>query len=461
MIKNSIREMPLITAQYISLFLTKGHPRSLMAKKNIIASFLIKATSIAISLILVPLTINYISAEQYGIWLTLSSIVVWLSFFDIGFGNGLRNKFAAALAEKKIELARIYVSTTYAILSIIIGIVLIIFFIINSYINWSKILNSPPEMDPELSILALIVFVFFCLRFVFQLISTVLIANQESAKATSLDLLASIVSLFFIFILTKNTAGNLIYLGITLSITPVIILFLSSILLYRFEYKRFAPSFKHIKFNYAKDLMSLGIKFFIIQIGALVLFNTDNIIIIHLLGPKEVTTFNVTFKLFSIITMIFNIIATPLWSAYTDAYAKNDFDWIRSTISSMKKIWLMLIMLTILILISSPIIFKLWLGDSIQIPFVLSIAMASYVIVAIWQTIHVFLLNGIGKIKLQLYLVVFSSLVNIPMAFFLGRVIGLVGIILTSTILFAVMGIVFSIQTQKILNNKATKLWNQ
>ena len=78
-----------------------------------------------------------------------------------------------------------------------------------------------------------------------------------------------------------------------------------------------------------------------------------------------------------------------------------------------------------------------------------------------WQTIHVFLLNGIGKIKLQLYLVVFSSFINIPLAIFLGGKIGLVGIILASTVLFTFMGIVFSIQTKKIINNKASKIWNQ
>jgi len=87
--------------------------------------------------------------------------------------------------------------------------------------------------------------------------------------------------------------------------------------------------------------------------------------------------------------------------------------------------------------------------------------MSSYVIVSIWQTIHVFFLNGIGKVKLQLYLVIFSSLINIPMAIFLGRKFGLVGITITSTILFAIMGIVFSIQTRKILNNTATKIWNE
>ena len=66
-------------------FFTKGHKRSLEAKKNIIGSLLIKGCSIAIGLVAVPLTINYINPAQYGIWLTLSSMIAWFSFFDIGF----------------------------------------------------------------------------------------------------------------------------------------------------------------------------------------------------------------------------------------------------------------------------------------------------------------------------------------------------------------------------------------
>jgi len=458
---NHIKSLQLTIYQYIINFFIKGHPRSLKAKKNIVASFLIKGFSIAISLVLVPLTINYINSSRYGIWLTLSSIVGWLSFFDIGFGFGLRNKFAEALAENKEELAKIYVSTTYAILSIIIGVVLVAFFIVNPFLNWTKILNTTPELAGELSILALIVFVFFCLRFIFQLLSTVLAANQEPAKGSFIELMGSMASLLLIFILTKTTSGSLIYLGAILSFTPVFVLIVSSFWFYRNDYKKFAPSFKFIKFKYAKDLMSLGLKFFIIQIAALVLFNTDNIIIIQLFGSKFVTTYNVSFKLFSIVVMVFNIIATPLWSAFTEAYTKNDLDWIKGTIKTLEKIWLFLILFTILLLLVSPFLFKLWLGDKVQVPFVLSVAMSSYVIVSIWQTIHVFFLNGIGKVKLQLYLVLFSSLINIPMAIFLGRKFGLVGITITSTILFAIMGIVFSIQTRKILNNTATKIWNE
>lgn len=109
-----------------------------------------------------------LNPSRYGIWLTISSIIGWFSFFDIGFGNGLRNKLAEAKAKGEEELARIYVSTTFAILTLIIGIVLVLFLCINPFIDWSRILNTTPDMAGELSLLVIIIFVFFCLRFVFQ-----------------------------------------------------------------------------------------------------------------------------------------------------------------------------------------------------------------------------------------------------------------------------------------------------
>src|SRR5690554_6421161 len=162
---------------FIKNNVNQGHSRSVKAKKNILASFLIRGASIAISLVLVPLTINYINPTSYGIWLTLSSMVGWFSFFDIGFGHGLRNKFAECVAKGEYKLAREYVSTTYAILTLIIGGVLVLFFGINPFLEWSSILNTPSEMTDELRTLALIVFTFFCLQFVLKLITTVLTAN--------------------------------------------------------------------------------------------------------------------------------------------------------------------------------------------------------------------------------------------------------------------------------------------
>jgi O-antigen/teichoic acid export membrane protein len=58
---------------------------------NIASSFVIKGASILLSLLLVPLTLDYLNPYEYGIWLTLSSVLMWINYFDIGLGNGLRN----------------------------------------------------------------------------------------------------------------------------------------------------------------------------------------------------------------------------------------------------------------------------------------------------------------------------------------------------------------------------------
>ncbi len=446
---------------FLQKSVNKGHQRSVKAKKNILASFIIKGGSIAISLILVPLTLTYVNDTSYGIWLTLSSIVGWFSFFDIGFGHGLRNKFAESIAKGEFELARKYVSTTYAILSGVIGIVLILFAGINPFLSWSHLLNTPMEMEQELKVLALIVFSFFCLKFVLKLITTVLTANQEPAKASLFNFIGSLFSLLVIFILTKTTEGNLIYLGAALSFTPVLVLVTSSIWFYTHDYRRYAPSFKTIDFSLAKDLMSLGTKFFIIQIGALVLFSTNNVIISQLFGPKEVTPFNIAYKLFSVVTMGFGIVVTPLWSAFTDAYTRGEYDWIKGTLVKIRKIWVLASLASVLLIFASPYLYQIWIGDSVEVPFSLSVAMSTFVIASIWQTMHVFFLNGIGKVKLQLILVSISALINIPIAIFLGKHFGLVGITLTSTLIFAIMGGFFSIQTHKLLNNTATGIWSK
>ena len=102
-----------------------GDARTVRANKNIVASGFIKLADTLVYLLLVPLTLGYLNAYEYGIWLTLNSMLTWINSFDVGLGNGLRNKLAIALAEGNRSSARIYVSTTFYMLIFIIGIIYI------------------------------------------------------------------------------------------------------------------------------------------------------------------------------------------------------------------------------------------------------------------------------------------------------------------------------------------------
>jgi O-antigen/teichoic acid export membrane protein len=442
-------------------FFTKGHIRSIEAKRNIATSFFIKSISIIINLALVPLTINYVKPTQYGIWITLSSIIAWFSFFDIGFGNGLRNRFAEAKAVGNYEMARIYVSTTYAVITIIFIIVWILFFVGNSFVNWSKILNAPTEMGAELSTLAIIVFSFFCLQMVLKTINTILIADQKPAKSSFLDMLGQLISLVIIFILTKTTRGSLILLGLSLGFAPIIILIISSIWFYFGKYKYFVPSFRHVKLSYSKDIMSLGIKFFLLQISAIIIFQTTNIVILQILSPEKVTSFNIAFKYFSILSLTFMIILTPLWSAFTEAYTKKDYEWMQRSIKKLKDIWLLLLPISLIMIFVAKSAYKLWVGESIIISLPTSILMSIYVLLTIRLNLFIYLINGIGKIKLQLYINLSICLVYIPMAIYACNGYGINGIIFVNIIVAIIHAILGQIQITRLMNNNAIGIWNK
>ena len=453
-----MKEKILAPIAFVNAILGKGHNRSVRAKKNIIASFLVKGMSIAISLLVVPLTINYLNTSRYGIWLTLSSIVGWFSFFDIGFGNGLRNKFAESVAKGEHENARKYVSTTYAILSLIIACVIILYFFISPFLNWSKILNTAPEMASELSLLAMIIILFFCLQFVLQLITTVITANQQPAKASLFNFFGSLFSLAVIFILTKTTSGNLIYLGTVFSVTPVLVLLASSIWFYSHEYKIYAPSIKYVDFSFARNLMTLGLKFFIIQIAFVVLYQTNNIIIAQIFGPVEVTPYNIAYKYFGIITMVFGIIMTPFWSAFTEAWNKKDIAWIENTMKKLKLLWLIVLVTALIMLIFSNLFYKLWVGSEIKVSIKMSAVMAIYVILYTWNGIFSNFLNGVGKVKLQLYLALIGCIINIPLAIYLGKNLGIYGVVLSTTIISIFSAVLLPIQYNKIIKSNTLAL---
>lgn len=407
---------------FLDSYFTKGHERSIKAKKNILGSFIIKGCSIGISLLLVPLTINYVNSSRYGIWLTLSSIVGWLSFFDIGLSQGLRNKFAEAKAKNDDSIAQVYVSTTYAILGIIFFLIWILFLVLNNFLDWSKILNISDTMRSEISLLAVIVFTYFCLSFVLKIITTILLADQKPAKSSLIDLLGQVFSLIFILILVKSTEGSLIKLGIALCVSPLLVLIGANLLMFKGAYKRYRPAFSKIRFEYAKDLFNLGLLFFIIQFAGIVQYQTANIIIARNFGTQDVTAYNIVYKYFGVLNMIFVIFIAPFWSASTEAYKKNDIQWIRNGIRKYNYLNILLFLAGLVMLLFSDAVYRLWLREGkVTIAFSLSLWGFLYFNVMMFAGKYVSFLNGISALRIQFISSLISPFLYVAVALLLIR----------------------------------------
>jgi len=439
----------------------EGNQRSAKAKKNILGSIFLKGCSILISFVLVPLTLGYLNPFEYGIWLTLSSILMWINYFDVGLGNGLRNKLTEALALDNKPLANIYVSTTFFLLTSFIVVVYILFLVAQFWLDWAKILNVPSDLILNLNSLVSIVFLFFCLSFVLKFIGNIYLATQSPVINDLLTTLGSIVSLVIIFVLTKTTSGDLSKVAITYSIAPVIVYLIAYPVTFYIKYPFLRPSFKSIKIKYTKDLMGLGLQFFVIQIACLIIFSTSNILISNLFGPEQVTPYNIAYKYFMTITMAFGIIISPIWSAITDAYVKDEYEWIKKTGRNIQYIWIILLIMTILMVVLSNFIYSIWVGDEVEIPLSLSILMALYVTINNWNNIYAYFVNGVGKIRLQLYAAIISSIIFIPLAIFCSKIWGVNGILITMCVVLFLSGSFYPFQYKKIIHKNAKGIWNK
>lgn len=446
---------------FLGFIFRKGSERTILVKKNILYSFVLQGITILCSFFLVPLTLNYLSADQYGVWLTLNSIMTWLSVCEIGISMGLKNKLGEALAVKDYELGKKYVSVTYALLFLITIIFMIVFLCLNSFIDWSKILNISTLSSNSLSIVVLIVVVSFCLIFVFKTIGVVLAADQRVAYSSIMGVMGSLISLVIIWILTKTTAPSLLYVALAFSFVPVIVNILGSAYFYSGRYKSIRPSLRTVDFSYAKGLVGLSLGFFILQISGIIVFTTANMIITQTIGPEEVSVYNICFKYYNIVTLSFNLILGPMWPAYTNAFAMGDIEWIKKGMKKLRLIWAAITLGTIIMFLCSPIFFKLWVGDSVSIPLSLSLLMAIYVVIGNWNNIYAQLLAGVGKIRLSIINSAINAIIFIPICIYFSKEFGVKGVTIAMTITILTSTFWQPIQCIKLIKGTAKGIWNK
>jgi O-antigen/teichoic acid export membrane protein len=431
--------------------------------KHIGWSMFYKISSIIANFLLVPLTINYLDTENYGVWLTLSSFLGWFSFFDIGLGNGLRNKFAEAKALGNFKDAQAFVSTAYFTIGSISVFIVILFFGVNQFIDWTQLFNTKPSLQGELSILLPIIFAFFGIQLIVKLITNIYQADQNHSIQGKIQFFGQVLSLLAIWALTKTDHRSLLIFGSIFSALPVLILVGLNLFAFKTTFKRFKPRFSLWKKEYLKEITGLGFKFFVVQIAAMVLFSTDNFIISKHFGPEEVVPYNVAFKYFSIVTMAYTILITPYWSSFTEAYAKNDFEWIKKSVSNFQKIWFLIPFILIGMLFFANSFYNFWLGHKVIVPYHLSLAMALFVSMLTFNMIYVSFINGIGKIKISLITALISIFINIPLSILFGKYLewGSTGVILATCFCLGYTIIIRPLQYYRIINNKANGIWNQ
>lgn len=387
----------------------------------------LKGFGILINLMLVPLTLGYLEQYEYGVWITLNTIMLWIYYFDVGLGNGLRNKLTEAIATNNLQLGKIYVSTTLLLMIIISGLLCIFALVINQFVNWSHILNIDKPID-NINTIINIVIICVCLSFSLRAVGIIHISYQNSWVNDFLSVSGTFLSLIWIYCLTKFTTPSLMKVALAFSLSPVIVYLIAYPVTFIKKYRNISPSIRYIRFKYTKSLTGLGVKFFFLQIVCLVLYSSSNVIVSKVFSPSEVTPFSIANRYFNVMAMIFFIITNSNWSAITDAYTRNDFRWIKITMRKLLFVMIGFDVILLLMVVASKFIFYIWIGDKTEIPYSLSLSIAVYNIVYISTILYSAYSNGVGHLKLQMLSMFLASIIFIPFCTFVAKNVGITGV---------------------------------
>ena len=419
--------------------------------RQVKGSVVFKGLAVAASFLAVPLMIRYLGSEQYGIWSTLLSIMSWVVFFDLGIGNGLRNKLAESLAKHQVSEAARYIASGYTWVG---AISVLLFVLISSavwLIPWQTVFNTQTVSTPTLRNAVLMAAFFVLLNFWLGLINQILNAVQKTSYVVLGQLISNASALLLVFVLNEATETSLLYLVAAYGGSMV----LANLLLSLWFYKRRRELRPRLSFEpqHIHPLLSVGLQFFVIQIAVLIIFTTDKILITQLFGPQYVTQYDVVFKLFSIISILHGLLTAPLWSAYTDAYHRADFNWIRGALRKQLLLFIGVVLATLGLALMARLIIGWWIGSEVAVSSWLVISMGAFIVVSTWNNIYSYLLNGIGEIRVQLFTALIAMLINIPLSILLVKYfhLGVHGVVWATCLSLSIFAIVGPLHVISIL----------
>jgi O-antigen/teichoic acid export membrane protein len=400
-----------------------------------------QSVSMLTMLISVPLTLNYLGAERYGLWLTIGSLIALLGFADLGLGNGLLNAIAEANGRNDHQAARSYVSSaSYMLtgLTVILGIIWILIYPRVSW-NWLFNLTTPramAEVGPALSIFI------WCLliNLPLGLVQKIHEGYQEGyvnglwrAGGSLLGLAGVLVAIYL--------QADLAFLVLAMAGSPLVALFLNTSFLFLRQRPWLQPRWQLANRPAFEQILRNGFLFFI-AVG----YQLDNLVIAHFLGASQVPQYAVPMKLFMMIPSLLNFVIAPLWPAYGEAIARRDVSWVRRMFrqSLLLSFGISLFLSVSLIIFGSRII-EFWVGSSIQPDLILLIGLGIWVMLSSFGGPISMLLNGTNVIGFQIICATLMALGNLSLSIFLVQRIGVSGPVYGSVIAWSVFSLLPSL----------------
>lgn len=406
--------------------------RVLRARWSILTNIVSKCLAMLVSVVGVSLTVPYLGAERFGVWMTIASLAGVLTFLDLGVGNALTNRIARQAAQDDHHALRNAISGGLGISLLIGAIASASLWLFATTLPWERLIKlDDSSLVRELRKSAQLFGVFFGLHLFTYGIHRVFAGLQRAFVGHCVSTLGSIIALGGLFIAARYQAGIPTLLTITFGVQSTIGLFLLRELALQNKFAFF--DIKKALRTEAPVVLKTGYLFFILQIGTIVGWGADSLILASVEGVAQVATFSLAQKLFQFVSQPLTIINAPLWAAYADAKARSDIIFIRKTFA--KSIFITIGASTIgaiAMVISGEWLINHWTQGAITMPLEFLMIYAIWTIIETTGNAFAMFLNGCHIIKQQVIFVTTFTALVIPLKITGVLYLGMPGLVISS-----------------------------
>lgn len=413
--------------------LTTSIGRSNQRKKKILiaasSSIFYKIITVGTGLISVPLSMNYLGVERFGIWMICTSILSFIAFADFGLGNGLLNAVSKNDGLDKHEDTNKYVSSVFFILlsiSILIGIVM---FSIFPHVSWEKVFNVTSNIAvDESSWVILVLTLVIMISLPLGVVQKIQIGYQQTHINNIWLSVGSIFGLAGVLISIYFEAGLPWLIGSIMG-GPIIANIFNGIKLFFYDRPYLLPSIKYFRIDIGREMIKLGFIFFLLQIFSLIANVADNIIIAQMLGASSVSTYAIAKKVF-ILTQLSQYFIVPLWPAFNEAMARKEYQWAKDTLRRVLKISMLVGVLCALpILFFGDQIVEYWVNGAVTPSFYLMLGLFFWTFLTNYGGSMAVFLNNNDLVHKQLIIIGLASISSVVFEVILCYWYGIEGII--------------------------------
>jgi O-antigen/teichoic acid export membrane protein len=383
-----------------------------------------------IPLITVRISLDYLGEEIYGLWMTVTSLLTLIAFADLGLGNGLQTRLSQTSArDDSINESRQLISSTFYILVLVAALLILVFMLIYPFVNWAHLINAKTKFAKIISgpvVLAMIIPTL--INIPLAIVQRTQLALQEGYRGNLWQIVGSFLSLVSVYVFAKLNLGA-IFLVWGSSMIPVLVSLLNMFIYYGFQMPHLRPRIRYVDRVASGAMFRTGVAFFALSVFLTLGLNIDNFIIAQTSSLVDVTSYSIMLKISQIMNVIILMISTPLWSAYGEALARGDIDWVRRNTKRTAKITTSLALIfSVGIFMCAGFIFKIWLGPDFKYS---SVTLAGLLMIQVFYAFispYFMVLNGAGIVVKQILIFVLNTTIALFLKVFLALKFG-IGII--------------------------------